>query len=490
MSLRQKAIKGIIWSVIQSWGRQAISFIVFAALARLLDPEAFGLVALASVFLAFVQVFLDQGFVNAIIQREELHPEHLDTAFWTNLGIGAVLTVLGFFLGEPVSRLFGESQLTPIIQCLSLTFLFSALINVQEAIFRRNLNFKALAVRELLAVSIGGCIGIISALSGLGVWSLVNQQLVSSLVQVFVLWLASDWRPKLSFSIKHFKDLFFFGVNVIGINFLNFFNTRSDDLLIGYFLGSVALGYYSIAYRLLQVVTQLIIGVINGLAMPIFSRLQKEPEKLHHAFYKGIHFSSLIAFPVFLGLSVLAPELIVVLFGEKWIPSIPVMQILNLVGVLYAGFYFNSPMLMAIGKPNWQLGLTFIQAICNVTAFAIAVRWGIVAVAAAYAIRSYLMAPFTIWLVQKLTQISIKTYLHQYTAPLIGSLAMSISIIGIRHFSGNILSPNIFLLVSITFGSVLYLATISQLDSEFIREMKELFYSMSSKSIKRNSQGL
>ena len=297
MNLRQKAVKGVVWSAIQSWGRQAIAFIVFALLARLLAPEVFGLVALAGVFLAFTQVFLDQGFADAIIQRQQLDPEHLDTAFWTNLCIGLLLTLLGIAVAGLVADLFNQPQLTPIIRWLSLSFLLRALSAVQDAIFRRNLAFKALAVRSLMAVFAGGLVGVTMAFMGFGVWSLVGQQLVDSLVQVIVLWLASDWRPRINFSAKHFKDLFSFGINVVGINILNFLNTRSDDFLIGYFLGSVALGYYSIAYRLLLIVAQLLIGVINGLAMPVFSRLQGEPEQLRKAFYTGTQLCSLVAFP-------------------------------------------------------------------------------------------------------------------------------------------------------------------------------------------------
>jgi PST family polysaccharide transporter len=483
MNLRQKAVKGVVWSAIQSWGRQAIAFIVFALLARLLAPEVFGLVALAGVFLAFTQVFLDQGFADAIVQREQLDPEHLDTAFWTNLGIGLLLTLLGIAVAGLVADLFEQPQLTPIIRWLSLSFLLRSLSAVQEAIFRRNLAFKALAVRSLMAVVAGGLVGVTMAFMGFGVWSLVGQQLVDSLVQVIVLWLASDWRPRINFSAKHFKELFSFGINVVGINILNFLNTRSDDFLIGYFLGPVALGYYSIAYRLLQIVTQLLIGVINGLAMPVFSRLQGEPEQLRKAFYSAIQLSSLVAFPAFLGLSVLAPELLVVLFGKQWTPSIPVMQILSLVGILYAGFYFNGPILMAVGKPTWSLGLTFVQAVCNVIAFAIAVRWGIVAVSAAYLIRSYLMAPFTVWVVYKAVHIEFATYLRQYAAPLVCSLAIVVAILGTKYFLINLVNSYALLAISIGVGTLIYPITLRLIAPELFGRVIDLVRSAFPQSI-------
>jgi O-antigen/teichoic acid export membrane protein len=159
MSLQQKAIKGVAWSAIQSWGSQVINFVVFALLSRLLDPQAFGLVAMASVFLVFVQIFVDQGFSNALVQRKEVSPSHLDTAFWTNIGLGLLMTVIGIGTAPLVANFFKQAQLVSILSWLSLSFTINALSSVQDAIFRRNLNFKPLAVRTLIATIAGGCTG-------------------------------------------------------------------------------------------------------------------------------------------------------------------------------------------------------------------------------------------------------------------------------------------------------------------------------------------
>ncbi|AFY66666.1 lipopolysaccharide biosynthesis protein [Geitlerinema sp. PCC 7407] len=421
MSLKQKALRGVLWTAIQNWGGQAISFIVFLVLARLLNPEDFGLVALASVFFAFMQVFLDQGFSQAIVQRRELEPDHLDTAFWTNVLIGGLLTITSAASAGAIAALFKQPLLTPIIGWLSLNFVLGALNSVQTAILSRELAFKTLAWRSLVGLLAGGATGVAMALTGWGVWSLVGQQLTNSVVGVAVLWQVSDWRPRLRFSRRHFRELFSYGINVVGINALNFLNRRADDFLIGYFLGPVALGYYTVAYRILLVLSQLMIGTIQKTAMPVFSKLQAEPERLKGAFYSAIQMTSLVAFPVFLGLSALAPELVVLVFGEQWRPSIPVMQILGWIGLLYAGFYYNGPMIMALGKPGWNLALNCVQALANVVAFAIAVRWGIVAVAASYVLRGYLMAPLTVWVVHRLIRLDFKTYFRQYAAPFAGA---------------------------------------------------------------------
>lgn len=470
-NLKQKAIKGIFWSAIESWGRQFISLVVFFILARLLGPETFGLVALASVFLAFLQVFLDQGFNQAIVQRQNLEPEHLDTAFWTNLGISLILTILCFASADLVGYFFKEPQIIPIVRCLSINFIITAFSSVQNAIFERKLAFKTLAKRSLLAVITGGIIGVTMAFMGFGVWSLVGQQLSNSLAGVLVIWRVSNWRPNLKFSPKHFKELFSFGVNVVGMNLAYFISRRSDDFFIGYFLGSSALGYYAVGYRVFSILTELLTSVLSKVTLPTFARLQQDKTKLRNALYQAIQLSSLITFPGFLVSSALAPELIQVVFGEKWLPSIPVMQILNLSGIAFAYFYFNGSVLMAMGKPSLKLALDLIQAMSNIIGFSIAVRWGIVAVAAAFVIRLYLMAPLIIWVVWRHININVVTYLRQGATALAGTLAVVLTILSIKYLINDLFSPLVILSICVLVGIVVYLTSIFLLAPKLFQQV-------------------
>jgi O-antigen/teichoic acid export membrane protein len=477
MNLRQKAVKGVVWTAIGNWGSQLISFVVFFLLARLLSPEVFGLVALSSVFFAFMQVFLDQGFGQALVQRQTLEREHLDTAFWTNFGIGILLTVLAVAAAEQIAAIFKEQELVPIIRLLSLNFIFGGLNSVQSAILSRELDFKKLTVRSLISTSVGGVVGITMAIQGFGVWSLVGQSLSNGLANVITLWAATTWRPRFKFSTKHFKELFTYGINVVGINLLNFVNRRSDDFLIGYFLGTVALGYYSVAYRMLMITSQLMIGTIQKIAMPVFSRLQHDPQKLRQAFYQAIQITSLFAFPVFIGLSILSPELIAIVFGEQWKPSIPVMQVLSLIGVLYAGFYYNGPMIMALGKPSWNLWLNCLQAVGNVVFFLIAVRWGIVAVAASYVVRGYLLAPITVWVVHQVLPLKVFDYLRQYAAPFAATGFMVAIIFATKFFLGEIVTTPVLLAICIVVGTIAYGVSILLIAPQLFQRAIDLFRS-------------
>lgn len=475
MSLRQEAVKGVVWSIIQKWGRATISTVSFMALARLLSPEAFGLVALASVFTAFIEIFLDQGFSAAIVQRSDLEREHLDTAFWVTILVGFLLTVGAIAASGLVAALFSEPRLAPVLRWLSLGFVLSALSSTQTAILQRQLAFKSLAARSLAATTVGGVAGISMAFAGFGVWSLVVQNLANGLAGAIVLWRASDWRPGFSLSRKHYKELFSFGVSVVGNNTLNVLVRRSDDFLIGYFLGPTLLGYYTIGYRLLLVIIRLVTGITNAVAFPTFSRLQQDPKRMLRAFYNVTQYTSLLAFPVFIGLAVLAPELVPALFGEKWAPSIPVMQVLALIGILQSVLFFNGSVMRASGKPSWEFSVMLLNAVCSVIGFLLAVRWGIVAVAASFVIVGYSVAPISYVAVRRLIQIDIRTYLGQFMAPLSASLIMVAVIVGLKYLFRD-QSLNLYLELSVyLLASVLtYLLVIVLTARSLSRKVLEL----------------
>ena len=479
MSLKEQAIKGTMWTTIQQWSNKFVSLITFSILARLLEPDSFGLIALAGTFLAFITLFVDQGFSTAIIQRKELEPEHLDTAFWTNVAIAWVMATITFGIAGFGADFFKEPSLTPVVRWLSLSFIISSFNSVQSAILTKRLEFKLLAMRSLISTFISAVVGITMAFMGYGVWSLVAQRLSAGVVEGIVLWQASDWRPQWKFSRKHFHDLFAFGINMVGINILNFFVTSGDNLLIGYFLGSTALGYYDLAYRLLLVVTSLFVGVISSIAMPIFSSIQDDLPRLRKVLYEFVELTNTIAFPIFLGMSVLAPELIVVVFGEQWEPSIPVMQILNLLGILWSGFYYNTPLITAIGKPQLNLSLNLFKTVVYFSVFCLVVRWGIVAVALGYVIASYSISLITVWFIKKNIGINVVTYLSKYLTPLIGALSMIFFIILVRNLLTQTLSlsHSTYLISGIVTGLITYPISIWIIKPKLMKKIIEVINS-------------
>lgn len=475
MNLKQKAVKGVFWSVVQKWGRAGITTITFIILSRLLTPEAFGLVALATAFIVFIELFLDQGFGSAIVQRAKLDPEHLDTAFWLNVLTSILMTVALIAASGPLATAFEEPRLASVLRWLSITLVLSGLSSTQISILQRKLAFKDFAIRTTASNVIGGVVGISMAFAGFGVWSLVGQDLASGLVRVIILWRASDWRPGFKVSMRHYKELVTFGVSVVGNNALTVLIRRSDDLLIGYFLGPTLLGFYTIGYQLLLTIIRLVTEVTNAVAFPAFSRIQHRPERMRHAFYKVTQYTSLFAFPVFIGLAALAPELVLAIFGAKWAPSIPVMQVLAMIGILQSVLFFNGSVIKASGKPSWQLGIMFLNAIGTVLGFLLAVRWGIVAVAASFVIVGYLLAPVSYIAVRRLIQIDFRTYLGQFIPSLTGSLIMVAVIAGLKYFLKE-QSLNLYLELSIYLlaGVLTYLVVIGLMARHLYQQALEL----------------
>jgi O-antigen/teichoic acid export membrane protein len=460
MNMREKAIKGVMWSATQTWGVRVISFLVMIVLARLVAPEAFGLVAYAAVFIAFAQIFVDQGFSDAIVQFSKLDREHLDTAFWVSILTGGLLTIAGVFASDAAASFFREPQLAPIIRWLSPVFFLSAMSSVQQAILRRELAFKALTLRSLVANLFSGVVAVIMAFRGYGVWSLVTKILITAIVNMVMLWQVSDWRPGFRFSIKRFRELLLFGINIVGGNFVDFLSAHSDDFLIGYFLGPVALGYYTLAYNLLIVTTDLLISVPNAVAFPLFSSVQSDSASVNRAFGQVILLQSIVAFPVFLGIAALSSELIIQLYGVQWIASIPVLQLLMLIGVVRSAIYIYSSVFRAAGKPSWRFWIYLFTAILNVISFVLVVRLGIVAVAASYVIVSYLLMPLYFLMIRKLIGISIRSHLSQYRPAVVSSLIMFSVVYVLKLIIGEQIILPIRLFILVLMGVASYLLTL------------------------------
>ncbi|MEA5619326.1 lipopolysaccharide biosynthesis protein [Cronbergia sp. UHCC 0137] len=466
MNIKSKTIQGVFWSGIQNWGSQAGSFIVFLILARLLSPKDFGLVALANVFINFMQIFLNQGFAHALIQKQNLEEKDINTAFWTQVFVGFFLTTLTLSSANFIAFTFNQPRLTLTIQVLSILFIIASLRQTQVTLLNREFKFKVMATCSLLGIFFAGIVGILMAFWGYGVWSLVGQQLTYEIMEVIVLWTASTWRPKFQFSWQALSQLYRFSLNLLAYKLLEFFNQRTDNLLIGYFLGEVALGYYAISHRILQVLTQLLIGTLNQVALPTFSRLQDNPKQFLSAFYQATQFTSLIAFPIFSAIILLSPQLVITLFGEHWRSAIPILQILPLTGIIRAVSFFQRSAFIAMGQPSIQMKLGLLNAIVNVIACLIALHWGILAVASAYVISDYLVFPLGQWLLSKLISLSCKTYLSQFLAPVTSTIIMVSVIFIIQQSLTSILSLQLNLIICCSIGFIVYTLSIKLLFPE------------------------
>ena len=433
MDINQQAARGVLWSAVGTWGQQLGTFLVFAVLARLLSPVAFGLVALATVFTAFVKILAEQGLVDAVVQRPEIDERDLDTAFWANLAVSVILAGILAAVAPAIATVMGQPLLGPILAALSLGIVVAAFSGVQRAILARDLAFSSLTLRTLISVTVGSIAGVTAAVLGAGVWSLVVLSLSTEAAGAITLWTVSEWRPRLRFSLQRLRSLTSFGLNIVGFKILNFLNRRSDDLLIGYQLGAVSLGYYTIAKKLVLVMITITTNVVGSVAFPVFSRIQGDADTIRRGYYKAIRLTSLIAFPAFVGMAAAAPELIELLFGAKWAPSVPVMRIFAVVGLIQSVLFVPGIAMKALGKPSWRLGIATLITAATLGTIFVTVQWGIVAVAAGLALVNLVLAPLTLVAARRLVGANAWTTARQIIPALAASVVMAAVVLALGY---------------------------------------------------------
>lgn len=455
-ALFKKATRGVKYVAIQNCGYRGVSLIVFIVLARLLTPESIGLVALSMVYIALLEIFLEQGFVEAIVQNPSIGKNFLDTAFWTNFLLSIVLFVISIVASPYISALFKEPSLSPIICGLAPLLIIRGSVSVHLALLNRAMAFDRLAVAAICGVVTGGATGIILAFKGFGIWSLVLYQIITRLIEAIVLWSQNSWHPGMNIKRSEFNRLFAFGVNVTGSRFINFFNRYGSDIVIGFFLGPVAVGYYNLAFRLSRGLVEMLGAVVSKVSFPFFSRLQDDPESGRHAFGRITEQISFLSFPFFIGMAVCAHQIVEVFFGAKWLPVVPVMRVLAIIGMLESLGYLNTAVFFGYGKPQWRLGLDVLNAITNMLIFVIAAQWSILAVACGYVIRGYIFAPIPLLGIKKLTGMTFASYFRNIFRPLIAVILMGIILLILTSFVVTSIHPLFLLLGQVILGGIIY----------------------------------
>jgi O-antigen/teichoic acid export membrane protein len=472
--LERHVARGLTWTIANAWGIQALNLVVFVILARLLVPADFGLVALAVVFVAFAQLLVDQGLGDALVQRREVTRSHIDTAFWVSVTTGCVLTVLGIGLAIPIAAVLREPELRPILQVLSLTFVLAALSSIQIALLRREFAFRSLAVRGLVAAAGGGMVGVALAYSGHGAWALVGQLVAAAALSVITLWWVSPWRPGFQASRRDFRELFGFGINVVGSDVLGFLSRNVDNLLIAVFLGTTPLGIYAVGYRILETSQKLLINIARKLTFPAFSRLQEDPDRMKRAYFRVTRAGGAVIMPGYVALALVAPELTIVLFGERWAASGWVAAVLFLIGPVLSMQAFSGALLNAAGHPEVVFRFRLITTVVNVAGFLAAVSFGVVAVAAAFVIRGYLLLPLNLRWMQIYGGIPVREYLGQLRGVALATSAMVAVVIITKYALVGRVTLDVLLIAEVAAGASSFLAALWLVDRDLVGELLQV----------------
>ncbi len=435
MSYGKIALKNSLWNLTGNAGQQLAQFGFFVFMARLLEPKAFGLVAMALISVELLSVAGRLGQVEALMQRRNVNQLLLSTVFWILAAVGVVASIILIACSGVIAQAFGTPELQQVLAGLAVLVALQNLGAVHEARLQRELAYKKLAMRNLTSALCGSALALVLALGGMGVMSLVFQRIATIIIQLGILWSADGWRPSLLIP-RPFRDKEAYatlrtGLMLMGGQVLNTINNRGIDLLVGLFLGPTALGYLRIAWRLFDTVIQFAIYPVTTVAQGIFSRVQDDKERLQKTYLKILEVTAMVSFPIFFGLAAVSDPLIPLVFGEQWQPAIPIMQIMSIMAVATLVNVLFSPLMSMTGHASRVLQQNVIQIVLTFTLIGIASQWSIIAVVAAHALRVILMALLNLYVQQRHVGISMWSALRALHPPLLTSILMTAGVLAL-----------------------------------------------------------
>lgn len=328
-SIKKELISGAAFTAIAKYSGLFAQLFITAVLARLISPSDFGVVAIATVFIAFFNILSDIGIGPAIIQKKDLDDDDLNNIFSLTLYLGVFLSVVFFACSWPLSAFYSSEKLRGVCQLLGIPILFSSLNIVSNGLLLRDKQFKYIAIRTLLSQVVSGGLAVICAFAGWGVYALLVNPILSSIIIFVLSYKAKPLKFKVKLQISSIKKIFTYSSFQFLFNIVNYFSRNLDKLLIGKFIGMVPLGYYDKSYRLMMLPLQNIIFVINPVFQPIFSEYQNDIEKLRDYYLKILKMLMWIAFPLTVIVFFISKELIFVFFGSQWGAAVPVFRILS-----------------------------------------------------------------------------------------------------------------------------------------------------------------
>ena len=378
-SLKQKTTKGLLWSSVERFSNQGMSFLFSVILARMLAPSDFGIIAMITIFFAVAQSFVDSGFSNALVRKTDRREEDFSTCFYFNIGVGIIAYIVLFLIAPLVASFYNQPILSPIIRITGLGVVLNSLCVVQQALFTIKIDFKSQAKVTLSATIISGVVGVVLAYQGYGVWALVWQGVVLSLVRMGLLWLMSKWRPTTGFSKSSFNYLFGYGSKLLASGLLDTIYNNIYPIVIGKFYTPVQLGNYSRALSFAQLPSSNITSILQRVTFPVLSTIQDDIPRLQANYRRLLKLSAFIVFPLMTGLAAVAFPMIRIILTPKWEGCSLYLQIICFALMLYPIHAINLNLLQVKGRSDLFLRLEVIKKIVGVCIMCITIPLGITA---------------------------------------------------------------------------------------------------------------
>ena len=431
MSLKQKTFKGVIWSAVERFSTQGVQFLFGILLARLLTPNDYGMIALLTIFMAVSQTFIDSGFGNALIRKPDRNEADKATVFFFNIFTAAACYGIIFLAAPFIAQFYNMPQLATILRVLAINLIIQSFGSIQRLNLTIDLNFKMLAKVSFSGAIVGGTAGLISAYNGLGVWSLVVQQMATMATRVALFWILSRWRPKCFFNKKSFKDMFGFGSKLLASGLLNTLYDNIYDLIIGKAFAAATLGNYSRASHFANFPSSNITGVFQRVTFPVLSKIQNDPQKLRKGYLKFLNMATLVIFPLMIGLAALAKPFILLVLTDKWVDVILILQIICIAQMWYPVHAINLNILQVMGRSDLFLKLEIIKKIVGITVLCITLPHGIIVMCFGQWVNACFGLVINTYYSGKLLNAGLWPQLKMYIPTLLNSLVMGAICLGV-----------------------------------------------------------
>ena len=471
-SLKRRATAGMIWSSIESWGQQLLQFALFAVLARLLGPEAFGIVAMAMILTTFANLLvLHGGWNEALVQRPDLDPRHTDSAFWALLAGAVVLAAVVAVAARPLAAALEQPSLAAVTAALGLSLPLGVLGVVPAALLRREFRFAPLALRTLFGTVAAGLVAVPMALAGYGVWSLVAFQLTMPAIQTAVLWQAHPWRPGLRFSRPHLRELGGYVAGVLGERSLLAVEIVVPLIVVGAAAGAAALGHFTTARKILDLMIDLLVKPVTQVAMPSFAGAAADAARVRTVLTVGTQVAALLVFPGHVGLILVAPDLVPLIFGAAWTPVVPVLQVMALSGLALPFVMLTTALMHGTGHTTAQLGVAVLSTAVFVLLLLAMPGSSLVQVALAYVLRSAILLPVRFRTVRRVTGIDPLPSLRATVPLILAAALMAAAVLAVQHASDGLVGPLLAVLRDAAVGGLVYVAAVALLGRRLVTDL-------------------
>ena len=419
-SLRKKLLVGGFWNSFSQFGVQGVNFVITIVLARLLTPTDFGLVGMVNVFIAFLGFFSELGLITTLVSKEKVDELDLNTAFWCGIVFSGVLYALVYRAAPLISLFYDNPRLVAISRVLFAVFPVRAVGFIITALEYRALRYNRLAAAHLSSTIAAGACGIWMAFAGYGVWSLVALFVVKEIVQIALLLVVTQWKPRLRFSFARTTGIIPFGFQITLNNLMKFASQNADYLLVGKLLGPHALGIYTLAFRLSRYALQKLVTIVGRMLFPAFSRIRGDITRTRHNVLKVSLLGLIVLLPFEIMLLVSGRLIVEVLVGPEWKEAVPILRIF-LIYIVFSSFSFgDDPLMIAFGKVR-SLNITkFVATVLLAAGGYIGIRlWGLYGMALAFSIVTGGYVMLIKAQVLRLIDIAVYRYIHLLTKYLV-----------------------------------------------------------------------